>query len=365
MITTVKPCRTAAALFLAAGTVFAANAASAADFSGKTVTILTPFKEGGGADTTARLFAPYLKQYLPGNPNVIVLNMPGGASVKGCNYFEQNAKPDGLMSVIASTSNQMNFAIRHKTVKYNVLTWRPVFVVAQDTVYSVRPETGVKGKNILEDIQALQKAKLVGGAKKPTGGETRSIMTFDLLGINMKTVFGLSAGKQRQAFARGELNVNYDSASAFNKKGRKLVDQGKVIALMTLGIPQPDGSFTKSADFAHLPTALEIYEKMHGKKPSGLKFEVWKSFVSMGVATSKGMALPKGTPDEILNTWITAVKKIQKDKKFAKQGRKILGNYPIHTGEDARKLLKLSVDISEEGLAWYKSWVKKQFNTGL
>ncbi|MCH7544763.1 MAG: tricarboxylate transporter, partial [Proteobacteria bacterium] len=149
---------------LAAG-AFAASAylvpstASAVEYSGKKITILVPFREGGGADTIARLFQPYLKKYLPGNPTVIVRNKPGGGSVKGANDFERRAKKDGTTVMVISTSTLVAYVIGGKKIKYDVLKWRPVFSTPQDTVFYVRPETGVKGKDIVADIKALRKFK--------------------------------------------------------------------------------------------------------------------------------------------------------------------------------------------------------------
>ena len=45
----------------------------------KKVTFIVPYKEGGGTDTMARIFQPFLQKYLPGNPTILVLNQPGGA----------------------------------------------------------------------------------------------------------------------------------------------------------------------------------------------------------------------------------------------------------------------------------------------
>src|SRR6266699_333627 len=70
---------------------------SLADFySGKTVTIIVGYAPGGGFDTTARRAAKYMGKHLPGNPNVIVDNMPGAGSLTAANHIYNVAKPDGL-----------------------------------------------------------------------------------------------------------------------------------------------------------------------------------------------------------------------------------------------------------------------------
>src|SRR5690625_3425482 len=64
------------------------------DFSGKTIQFVIPFSEGGGSDVWARFYAPYLSKYLPGKPNVVVRNVPGGGSITGTNQFVARARPD-------------------------------------------------------------------------------------------------------------------------------------------------------------------------------------------------------------------------------------------------------------------------------
>jgi putative tricarboxylic transport membrane protein len=346
------------AVFLSAAAV-AQPASAEVSFAGKTVTIVVPFKEGGGGDITARLFQPYLQQYLPGKPNVIVLNRPGGGATTGSNYFESSAKPDGLTSILISTSTLVSQAFGGKKAHYDVRKWRTIFVVPQDSIFCARPETGVKGKDLVADIEALRKNGIVFGAKNATSAELRGLVSFEMLGIdNVKTTMGLSSGEQQAALLRGELNVNYDSASSYNSKMKKYVEKGTVIPFMTLGIPQADGSVIKSAEFPNLPTALEGYRKMHGgKDPTGPVFDAWKNVVTMGVSASKGMGLPTGTSDEILAAWTNAVQQIIKDKDFMTKGRKVLGSYPLTFGKDAATIYSNAVDIKPETRAWMKKWI--------
>jgi hypothetical protein len=184
-----------------------------------------------------------------------------------------------------------------------------------------------------------------------------------MLGITkVKTVLGLSSGKQRKSLMRGELTVNYDSAGSFNKKVKKHAKKGKVIPFMTLGIPQPDGSVKKGNVFPNLPIALDGYRALNnGKDPSGAVFEAWKNIVTMGVSASKGMALPKGTPDDIHEAWSVALENIIKDKEFMTRGRKILGAYKISLRGDAKAIYKNAVDVKPAAKAWMKKWIFKTF----
>jgi tripartite-type tricarboxylate transporter receptor subunit TctC len=344
--------------------VFVTSSAFAAvNFAGKTVTIIVPFSEGGGADTTARLFQPFLQRHLPGNPKVLVFNRPGGAATVGSNYFERKAAPDGLTTIIVSTSTMVSQVFGGGKAKYDVRKWRPIFAVPQDTVFYARPETGVKGKNLVEDVLALRKSGIVFGSKNATSAELRGLITFELFGIkNVKTTLGLSSGKRRSAFMRGELSVSYDSASAFNSKVKRHAKTGKVVPFMTLGIPQPDGSVIKGPVFPDMPIALDAYRELNdGKDPTGEIYEAWKNLVTMGVSASKGLSLPRGTPDDVHQAWTIAVQNTLKDEEFMAKGRKIMGAYPFTLGKDAQAIFTNAVDVKPATRAWMKDWIYGTF----
>lgn len=81
-----------------------ARAQSLADspFAGQRVHILVGTPPGGGHDIEARVFARHLGKHLPGNPSVIVQNMPGAGTALMITHVYRRAKPDGLSFGIAS-----------------------------------------------------------------------------------------------------------------------------------------------------------------------------------------------------------------------------------------------------------------------
>ena len=64
-------------------------------FKGKTVTIVVGSTAGGGYDAYARLLGRYLGKHLPGEPTVIVSNMPGAGSDIAAAYVARVAPKDG------------------------------------------------------------------------------------------------------------------------------------------------------------------------------------------------------------------------------------------------------------------------------
>src|SRR5215470_18236529 len=66
-------------------------------YRGKTVTIVVGYSAGGGYDQYARLVARHLGRHIPGQPGVIVQNMPGAASMTSVRPLDANAAKDGTV----------------------------------------------------------------------------------------------------------------------------------------------------------------------------------------------------------------------------------------------------------------------------
>jgi tripartite-type tricarboxylate transporter receptor subunit TctC len=85
-----------------------ARAAADANFyHGKTITIVVGGSAGGGYDTLARLVARFLGGHIPGDPTVIVQDMPGAGGIVSMNYLANTAPQDG--TVIGSPTNNTPF----------------------------------------------------------------------------------------------------------------------------------------------------------------------------------------------------------------------------------------------------------------
>src|SRR6187401_3438450 len=66
-------------------------------YRGKTVRVVVGFSTGGGYDAYARLLARHYGRYIPGNPTVIVQNMPGAASLNAVKFLTKGAPTDGTL----------------------------------------------------------------------------------------------------------------------------------------------------------------------------------------------------------------------------------------------------------------------------
>ena len=72
------------------------TSAQAPFYQDKTIRIVAGYGAGSVDDAWARLIARYLAKHIPGNPTMIVQNMPGAGAMIAANYVYKVAKPDGL-----------------------------------------------------------------------------------------------------------------------------------------------------------------------------------------------------------------------------------------------------------------------------
>jgi tripartite-type tricarboxylate transporter receptor subunit TctC len=76
--------------------VLPAKADPVADFyQGRTITLIAGYTTGGGFDLYARVIANYLGKHVPGEPRILVQNMPGAGSLRAATYLYNVAPRDG------------------------------------------------------------------------------------------------------------------------------------------------------------------------------------------------------------------------------------------------------------------------------
>ena len=332
-----------------------ATAGESVSFAGKRIEFIVPFAPGGGSDVYIRSLQPFLEKHLPGQPTVIVRNIPGARGIPGANQFQSRATRDGTDVIVASASTVANFVFQRSKVHYELNKWEPVLLSPQGAVVYASTALGVTGP---KDLMKLKGKPLVFGGQSASSAELRVILTFELLGLNTKYVWGLNRGPVRLAFERGEMNINYDSTPGYLKNAMMLVKAGKAVPLYSLGIVNDKGVLVRDPNFPDLPTFAEAYESIHGKKPAGAGYEAWLSVMKMLVMLNKGIFLPAGTPKPVFDAWTGAIRKVLDDPEFEKHAGNIIEGYPQFVGDAARPIIKDATTFSPQAWSWIRNHLK-------
>ena len=194
---------TALATTLAGGLIAVAGLvpAHAKDFyEGKQLKVIVGSSAGGGYDTYARVISRHMGNFLPGNPALVVQNMPGGSSRKAANYVYNIAPKDGTVITALFSGIPTDPLINPKQVKFDVQKFNWLGSASKETfvgyVWNTAPA------QTLEDLKTKQ--MIVGGS----GGATTDFpkLSKAILGLKFKIVEGYPGTKQiGLAIERGEL----------------------------------------------------------------------------------------------------------------------------------------------------------------
>jgi tripartite-type tricarboxylate transporter receptor subunit TctC len=76
-------------------------------YKGKTISMVVSSSTGGGYDTLSRMLTKYITRHLPGNPNIVIRNMPGAGGIVATNHLYSIAAKDG--TVIGGVQNNTPF----------------------------------------------------------------------------------------------------------------------------------------------------------------------------------------------------------------------------------------------------------------
>jgi hypothetical protein len=230
-------------------TVSPAMAQSASDFyAGKQITLIVGASTGGGYDTQARLVARHLGKHIPGNPIIIVQNMPGAGSLAATNYIYNVAPNDG--SVIALVQRTMLL----------IKNWKPQSVrfdiVRLNWVGSINSEVAVVAAWYTAPHKAakdlFEKELIVGGVTGADPEITPRLLNA-VLGTRFRIINGYPGTTEiALAMEKGELQGIGDWSWSSIKAARPdWLRDNRITLLM-------QAALNKEPELGNLPSALDF-----------------------------------------------------------------------------------------------------------
>ena len=354
--------RVACAVIATAGLTTAAQAEL--DLSGKTVEWVIPFSESGGSAKWANFYAPLLAEALPGEPTVVVKFMPGAGSTKGANWFQEQAKPDGMTIFGSSGSTQFPYLLGDPRVRYEYGDWNVVLASGTGGVAYLPPETAEKMDGL--DAAGLRDENFIYGSQGATRLDLVPLLAWEMLGLDVEPVFGIKGrGDGRLMFERGEATIDYQTSSSYLKGVTPLVEDGKAVPMMTWGALDDDGTIVRDPTFPDMPTFKEVCEGTEGCETSGEQWEAWKAFFIAGFPAQKMVFLPAGASNDAIVSYTAAFEAVKAREDFAKISAKRLGKYPQMTGDKAKGALESATDVPEEAKTFVIGWLKDRYGVSL
>jgi hypothetical protein len=299
-----KVCLTAlsaAAISLSAGSFITSDVNAKEYYAGKTLTMLVPNSAGGGLDLIIRAFAQHYAKHIPGNPTIVVKNMPGGGGTRSLNFLFSNAKPDGL-TINWGSWNAAGVVSGRKGIKYTPEKFG--FIGAGGLPFITLIRSDVKpGLKKATDVVKAAKFNL-GGRSADRSLDLVGNMSLKMIGANHKFIGGYRGmGKIKPALLAGEVqaaNMGYVGYHLFFKDG--IVKNGKGIALWYSSSFDAAGNPVRNSKVkdSNLKPFHEVYKDAHGKLPSGALWDAYKWYNTSVASMSQTTYAPPGTPKEAI-----------------------------------------------------------------
>jgi tripartite-type tricarboxylate transporter receptor subunit TctC len=357
-----KAIRRRTLLAATAATTLAAPAlrAQGVSFAGQTIEWVIPFAEAGGSDVWARFMAPFLARHMPGRPNVVIRNVPGGGSITGTNDFYQRARPDGLTFIGTSGSTQFPFLLGDRRVRYDYANMPPVLVSPTGGVVYLPARFNVRNAS---ELGRLRGQELVFASQGATSLDLVPMLAFIVLGLNVRHVFGMRGrGEGRLALERGEATIDYQTSSAYLQQVRPMIERGNAVPLFSWGVLDAQGRVQRDPTFPDLPHFVEAYQMMHGRPPSGVEFNAYLAFFGSGFAAQKPAMLPPRTPANIVATYRQAFAAAVADPELQANKGEALGDYEQAVGNDIEALYRVATTIDPAAREWVRNFLSANHN---
>ncbi len=313
-------------LFLA-GASTATRAADDDFYKGKQLQIVCATEAGGLYDIYSRLIAKHMPRHIPGNPNAVVLNMPGGGSIKATNYIVNVAPRDG--TAIAGTHSAVPTlpltAPDQAKFDVNALSW--IGSITKDPfvafVWHTAPSQTLEG---LKTIPVV-----MGGASAGTGGVDMVMLANELFGMKMKLVIGYKDSIEvKLAMERGEVQGTFSNSwSDLKTTNMNWIQEGKVKVIAQHG-------FTEHPELKGVPLLMD-----QAKNEADRQALI---FMLARQEASKPYFAPPGVPAARMAILRAAFDATMKDPEFLKDATQ--AHLAVDEPMNAEQLTKMVRDVS-------------------
>jgi tripartite-type tricarboxylate transporter receptor subunit TctC len=308
---------------------FAASVRAQSDFyNGKTIRIIVGLSTGGGYDRAARMMARQLGKYLPGNPTIVVQNMPGAGSATAANYVYGVAKPDGLTMLAPHNNLYLSQLSGQKEVKFDLTKIQWIGSLENDDmVIFARNDAPFKS---VDDIIKAKELPKCGSTGVGSSDYVMSKILEDTVGAKVNHVTGYPGSSEIAiALERGEVQCMGLTISTYY--GR-----------------EPFLSWLKSnfirflAQSGHkrserVPDAPTVYELMERYKTPAVKRRTTEAMLQGGDWARPFMVAPN-TPADRVNLLRAAFEKAAKDPELLAEAKKLRLDVVHQHGAELQKI---------------------------
>jgi len=299
-------------------------------YQGKTITIVVATKAGDAYDLYPRMLSNFLTKHIPGQPNVIIQNVPGAASLIAANQVYNVAKPDGLTLGAIYPALYFEQLVKRPEVKFDwtKFNWIGSTVTSNHLMY-MRADTPYK---TIEDVRKASTPPKCGATGVTSTGYYMPKLVEEATGVKFNIISGYQAGQDIDlAVERGELDCRAFTITAYFAREPFISwrKKGFVHVLFQTG----------SKRDARLKDAPTIYELMDKYKTPDTVRRLAKVVLASG-DFGRPIIAPPGVPADRVKILRDAFNKSISDPALLAEAEKRRLEIDPVSGEDLESLAK-------------------------
>src|SRR6476620_1255 len=304
----------------------AAPAAAEDFYAGKQITLIVGAGVGGGYDHQARLVAHHLSKHIPGNPGIIVQNMPAAGGMTATNYLFSTAPQDGTMFALVQRGMLLAKLTYPGAVRFAIEKFHWLSSLNSETAVTLAWNETAPHR-AAKDL--FEKELIVGGIVG-VDPETTPRLYNSLIGTKFKVVNGYnSTAEIALAVERGEVQGMGDFSWSSLKVVRPQWLREKTVSLLM------QGALTNDPELSALPNALDFVKSAADRKVLELHFTQ--------KTAARPIISPPGVPAERAATLVAAFKALATDHEFLADAEKTKQEIALVPSEEVEKAVALIV----------------------
>ncbi|MDA1326033.1 MAG: hypothetical protein O3C34_14955 [Proteobacteria bacterium] len=307
----------AAGAFLSFGTpVFAADY-----YAGKTITVQVPSGSGGSYHAYCQMLQRNISKHIPGHPNVVIQNLPGGGGAKSASFMYNVAPKNGTIIAMIAPGNITVPLVRKVKFDATKFEWLGSPAARPNHVWFWH----TSGINSIDDLMTREVPIATSGFGSSSSVLPRLINLS--LGTKMQLIYGYrGGGLMNLAVEKGEVLGRATFSSAFTAARPTWLPKKLVHPVISMGPRDPDPLFKNVPHLQDLLKPGTLHRKMY-------------DVIAINLEVGQGFYVAPGTPKNLVNDLEKSFAAMMAEASFKDQVIKRGLEYsPVSAAEIRRKI---------------------------
>ena len=294
-------------------------------FKGKTITLYVAFGSGGGYDQYARLLARHIGKHIPGEPRMIVSNMPGANGVIAANFLYNVAPKDGTALGLLYQSIAQDQVLGGQGIQFDTSKFSWIGRIASNVEIMYTWHTVP-----VRSVHDLASRETILASGSPGIAIYAHLLTV-AVGARFKLVRGYPGTQEiHLALERGEVEGAYSSLNTIRTMWSHWLRDKKIKMIVQTGLE-------RHPNLPDVPTMVELGKTAEDKKTI--------AFFAASGAIGRSIVAPPDMSAEALNVLRAAFQATMKDEQFLAEARQVNMDVDPLAGDDLEKIAERIVNI--------------------